>query len=160
MNQRLIRSELKRVSLTQIASVERAQKNRIYPAGTIYVQVSAAPKYTDDIWKILGQSAELPTKYAVLTPLTEIIPSYLTLALRIHTAEWQARYVGEAINISMDLFQFLQVDIHTDIRAQMACVENIKIVDALIECENQTIEKSKEAKDFFLQNMFPAKEVT
>lgn len=146
------------VCLTDIADVDRAQKGKIYPAGTIYVQVSATPKYTDEIWHILKQSGELPGKYAVIIPKIEIIPAYLVLALTRNTAEWQARYIGDAINISMELFKELKIIYHPDIQAQAEILQKISIVDKAIEFESQQVELNKEAKSFFLQNMFPGGE--
>ncbi len=146
------------VSLTDIADVDRAQKGKIYPAGTIYVQVSATPKYTDEIWHILKQAGELPGKYAVIFPKIEIIPAYLVLALTRNTAEWQARYIGDAINISMEIFKDLKVVYHPDIQAQAKILQKISIVDKAIEFESQQVKLNKEAKGFFLQNMFPGGE--
>lgn len=143
------------VCLTDIADVDRAQKGKIYPAGTIYVQVSATPKYTDEIWNILKQSGELPGKFAVIFPKIEIIPAYLVLALTRNTAEWQARYIGDAINISMELFKELKIIYHPDIEAQAEILRKISIVDKAIEFESQQVDLNKEAKGFFLQKMFP-----
>lgn len=156
MNQNRYRSIS--VCLTDIADVDRAQKGKIYPAGTIYVQVSATPKYTDEIWHVLKQSDELPGKYAVIIPKIELIPAYLVLALTMNTAEWQARYIGDAINISMDLFKELKIIYHPDILAQDGILRKISIIDKAIESENQQVELNKEAKSFFLQNMFPGGE--
>ena len=146
------------VCLTDIADVDRAQKGKIYPAGTIYVQVSATPKYTDEIWHILKQSDELPGKYAVIIPKIEIIPAYLVLTLTKNTAEWQARYIGDAINISMDLFKDLKVVYHPDIQVQAEILQKISIVDKAIEFECQQAQLNKEAKSFFLQKLFPGGE--
>lgn len=143
------------VCLTDIADVDRAQKGKIYPAGTIYVQVSATPKYTDEIWHVLKQSGELPGKYAVIIPKIELIPAYLVLALTRSTAEWQAQYIGDAINISMDLFKELKIIYHPDIQAQAKILQKISIVDKAIEFESQQVKLNKEAKSFFLQKMFP-----
>jgi restriction endonuclease S subunit len=156
MNQNKYRSTS--VCLTDIADVDRAQKGKIYPAGTIYVQVSATPKYTDEIWNILKQSGELPGKFAVIFPKIEIIPAYLVLALTRNTAEWQARYIGDAINISMDLFKDLTVIYHPDIQAQAEILRKISVVDKTIEFESQQVELNKEAKSFFLLKMFPGGE--
>lgn len=153
MNRNRYRSTL--VCLTDIADVERAQKGKIYPAGTIYVQVSATPKYTDEIWNILKNSGELPGKFAVIFPKIELIPAYLVLALTMNTAEWQARYIGDAINISMELFKELRIIYHADIEAQAEILRKISIVDKAIEYESQQVELNKEAKNFFLQKMFP-----
>lgn len=153
MNRNRYRSTL--VCLTDIADVERAQKGKIYPAGTIYVQVSATPKYTDEIWNILKNSGELPGKFAVIFPKIELIPAYLVLALTMNTAEWQVRYIGGAINISMELFKELKIIYHPDIQDQAEILQKISIVDKAIEFEHQSVELNKEAKSYFLQNMFP-----
>ena len=156
MNQNKYRSTS--VCLTDIADVDRAQKGKIYPAGTIYVQVSATPKYTDEIWNILKQSGELPGKFAVIFPKIEIIPAYLVLALTKNTAEWQTRFIGDAINISMELFKDLKVVYHPEIEVQTEVLRKISVVDKAIEFESQQVKLNKEAKSFFLQKMFPGGE--
>lgn len=150
-----ITGQLISVSLTDIADIDRAKSNIVYPARTIYVQVSAAPKYTDEIWHILKRPGELPGKYAVVVPKIPIIPSYLVLALTAATAEWQSRYIGDAINISIELFKELKVVYHPDIEIQAKILESVSIVDRAIEIEAEQVRLNKEAKEFFLQNMFP-----
>lgn len=140
--------------LTNIASVERAQSNIIYPAGTIYVQVSACRKNTDEIWNILQKAGSLEGKYAIVIPEIFLIPEYFVIALERVTAEWQARYIGSNINISMDLFRFLKVYYHADVKEQVECLECLQpVIDEIATIERE-IELNQQTKQWFLRKMF------
>ena len=141
--------------LTEIADVERAQINRVYPAGTIYVQVSACKKNTDEIWNELSQEGHIDGKHAVVIPQIDIIPHYLVIALENVTAEWHSRYIGTNINISMDAFKFLNVSYHEDIKTQQEIVEAVRMVERLMWQEKEIIENLKETKRWFNAGMFP-----
>lgn len=140
--------------LTEIAEIERAQKNRIYPAGSIYVQVSACKKNTDEIWNELVEPGTIDGKFAVVIPKTGIIPHYLVIALEKATAEWHSRYIGTNINISMDAFKYLRVMYHEDIKAQLEVIETIRAVEQLMQQEKEIVNNLKESKRWFLQGMF------
>ena len=140
-------------SLIEIARVERAQSRTIYPEGTIYVQVSACPKYTYQIWHLSSKRGHLESKYAVVIPLIEVVPAYFILALESVTKEWQKKYIGDAINISMDLFRFLRVSYHPDLQTQMEIVRKMQVIDQAIEAEQAQVNLNKEAKKWFLDRM-------
>lgn len=106
----------------------------------------------------MKQAAELPGKYAVIRPTVEVIPAYMVQALRVNTEEWQRRYIGDAINIAMELFQYLPVVFHPDIEHQADVLEKIAMIDEAIREEEELIKLEKNAKAFFLQNIFPSQE--
>lgn len=139
--------------LTEICIVERAKKNLTYPKGTIYVQVSAAPKYTNQIWHILESAGTVESKYAVLIPKKEYNPTYFVIALENATEEWRTRYIGKNINISMDLFQHLCVTWHQDISEQSQVLELLIPIQKAIESIQKEIMLEKKTKKWFLDKM-------
>lgn len=112
--------------LTSLAEVKRTEKGRIYPKGTLYIQVSACKRGGEGAWNILDHESTLEDKYAVAIPKIDIIPKYLQIALDYQTPRWHARYVGTNINISMDTFDSLEVEYDDDLEKQKRYVEMIE----------------------------------
>lgn len=139
--------------LTEIAEVERVQKNRKYPANTIYVQVSACAKGTEYIWHLTRQEGTLEDKYAVIIPKIDVIPKYFVVALENVTLEWMHRYVGSSINISMDLFKYLRVAYHPDRKDQYMVLAILNPIQESIQEIEERIENEKKAKQYFLEKM-------
>ena len=71
--------EYKKTVLADIAAIERAD-GRLYPAKTIYIQVSAARRRNGSFF-MTQEMAKLESKHAVIIPKIEIIPEYLLIAL-------------------------------------------------------------------------------
>lgn len=141
--------------LTEIADVERAKKNQIYPKNTIYIQVSACKRNTEDAWMILDKESLLDGKYAVITPRINIIPKYLKYSLESSSEEWHERYIGSNINISMNDFKYLKVRYTENIEHQKKVVEMFEETEFLIEQEQKIIEDYKQVKEWYLDGMFP-----
>jgi len=57
---------IRRHYLTDIADVKRTEKNRVYPKGTIYIQVSACKRNAEGMWMITDHDTPLDDKYAVV----------------------------------------------------------------------------------------------
>lgn len=140
--------------LTSLAEVKRTEKGRMYLKGTLYIQVSACKRGGEDAWNILDHDSALEDKFAVAIPKAEIIPKYLQIALNYQTPRWFARYVGTNINISMDAFDFLEIEYDDDLEKQKRCVEMIDIAEKTAENQNRIIEEYKKMKDWYLQKMF------
>ena len=132
--------------LTDIADIERAQKNKKYPKGTLFIQVSAHKRNADGMWDYLREAGELESKYAVIFPKIDVIPGYLVMALENATDEWLDKYVGKAINISMELFKYLIVSYHPDARDQAEALEQVRCIQELIAAEEKTVKKLEEMK--------------
>ena len=139
--------------LTEIASIERTQKNRVYPVNTIYVQVSACRKGTEKIWNLTHKEGHLEDKYAVIEPKINVIPKYFAIALENVTAEWMHRYIGSSINISMDLFKYLKVAYHPDIKDQYLVLAVLEPIQQEIIDIEKRIEHETEMKKWFLEKM-------
>ena len=139
--------------LTDIASVERTKKDYVYPAGTIYIQVSACKRNSEDAWMILTEDSTLEDKYAVILPTIKINPEYLKYSIESVSEEWHERFVGTNINISMDAFKYLVINY--DSLSKDEFVEKIKEVQFLIEAEQNIINSYKGVKEWYLDKLFP-----
>ncbi|MBQ7264704.1 MAG: hypothetical protein IJS61_01250 [Firmicutes bacterium] len=148
-----LRTEIK--PLTEIADIERVQKNKIYPMKTIYVQVSACKKNSEYIWYMLNDSSILEDKYAVIVPKIDIIPEYLVVVLERVTLRWMHKYVGSSINISMDLFKYLEVEFHISKEMQKFVLSILEPISEEIKLIEERIEKEQAAKKIFCKKMMP-----
>lgn len=142
--------------ITEIATIERAQKDKLYPVGTCYIQVSACKRAGENAWQIVTDKHQsIESKYAVVIPNIGIVPKYLFRALEAATPEWHKKYVGTNINISMDAFEYLKVRYNPDILTQMQVVSYFESMDSEIELIEEQIEMEKGIKKYFLHKMFP-----
>ena len=141
--------------LTDIASVERTKKDYVYPAGTIYIQVSACKRNSENAWMILTEDSTLEDKYAVILPTIKINPEYLKYSIESVSEEWHERYVGTNINISMGAFKYLVINYNPDTDEQEKVVKKFKDVEMLIEAEQNIINKYKGVKEWYLDKLFP-----
>lgn len=144
----------KHVKLLDIAKVERAG-NRYYPAGTIYIQISAAKRTGLPQFRILRKKTKLESKYAVVSPTVEMIPDYFVFALERAAPEWKHRYVGNNINIQMDAFRYFELDYHEDICTQKYICDSLREVQKQIENVERQIGYEQRLKKYMLKNMFP-----
>lgn len=141
------------VLLPEIADVERAVKGKIYPAQTIYIQVSACRKSGKEQWYISKEAGEIENKFAVLVPRTDFDPYYLRIALERSAPEFMHKYVGTNINIQMDAFQRYEFDYHEDKQTQKLIAAFAKKADRGIESEKKTIDTLRELKRYMLGKM-------
>lgn len=144
--------------LTSLAVVKRVEKSKIYPKGTLYIQVSACKRGGEEAWNILDEESTLEDKYAVVIPNIEIIPEYLKIALDYQTPSWHARYVGTNINISMSAFDYFEIEYDSDLEKQKRCVEMIKVAEKAIAEEQSLVDDYKQMKAWYLTKMFVRKE--
>lgn len=143
----------RRVLLTEVADIERAVKGKIYPQGTIYIQVSAARRTGLDQWRISEKEGEIENKFAVLIPKNDINPYYLLIALERSAQEFLHKYVGTNINIQMDAFKRYELDYHADRQTQELIADFSKKANQGIESEKKTIEALHEIKKYMLGKM-------
>lgn len=141
----------KTFKLLEIADVKRA--NGEYPEGTIYIQVSASPRCGLKQFRILKSKQVLESKYAVVIPKINVLNEYLYIVLTREEQEWRHKYTGNNINIQMDSFKYLNINIHKSLDTQKKYVETMKIIDEEIESLESTILQEKELKKWFLSKM-------
>lgn len=127
--------------LTEIATVERAQPSRVYPSGTVYIQVSA----TNGQIHQLATDSTIESKYATIIPKTPINLKYFYIAVKKAIPYFLARYKS-TINIQMKDFEMFDIDIHNDSKTQAYIVEVMEVMNKAEAEEEAYIELLKEAK--------------
>ncbi len=103
-----------RKRLTDIADIERAVSGKEYPPGTVYIQVSARAAEGREQFHRLKYAGKLESKYAAVIPHEGVNQSYLYHLCNEFAGPWAHKFIGEAINISMELFKFLTVNFEPD----------------------------------------------
>lgn len=136
--------------LTEIATVERAQSNRVYPSGTVYIQVSATNGQVHQLTK----NGTIEGKYATIIPKTHINPSYFYIAVKKAVPYFLARYKS-TINIQMKDFEMFDIDIHNDPDTQQYIADVMEVMSTAEAEEENYIELLKEAKRLALGTMKP-----
>lgn len=134
--------------LTEIATVERAQSNRVYPSGTVYIQVSA----TNGQVHQLATESTIESKYATIIPKTPINPKYFYIAVKRAIPYFLARYKS-TINIQMKDFEMFDIDIHNDPDTQQYIADVMEVMSTAEAEEEDYIELLKEAKRLALGTM-------
>ena len=131
----------KEYKLTEIADVQRAKRNQIYPKGTCYVQVSA----THGQINMLTSDNFIETKNAVILPKIEVVPEYFKIALERSVPKFLANYQS-TINIQIADFSFFEIELHEDTMTQLQIVELMRKFDDVIIAEEKTIDVLKKTK--------------
>lgn len=134
--------------LTEIATVERAQSNRVYPSGTVYIQVSATKGQVHQ----LATESTIESKYATITPNIPINPKYFYNAVKRAVPYFLARYKS-TINIQMKDFEMFDIDIHNDPDTQAYIADVMEAMSTAEAEEEDYIELLKEAKRLALGTM-------
>lgn len=141
--------DITRYKLTEIATIERPKKGKIYPKGTVYIQVSA----TDGQVGILGKAAEVENKNVVVTPEISILPMYFKIAIEQAMPEFRTRYQS-TINIQVDTFRYFDICIHNDMQTQAYVVAMVKQADKARLLEEKLVDAYKSRKKYYLDKMF------
>lgn len=141
-------------SVTEIATVERAVAEKIYPAGTTLIRMSAVSGYLQDaVLKYVEEPGEIDSKYCCIVPDENVIRPRILFGL-IDTVldEYMHTYVS-GMNIQAKDFKFLEIPV-----APMAeQIELEKQLNRLDEEEKQTqklITALKDFKTIMLDHMF------
>lgn len=134
--------------LTDIAEIRRAEKNKCYKTGTVYVQVSASDGQT----YMLKSSGFIECKYAVIEPKIYIYPAYFLETVRRKMPEFLARN-KTTINIQIESFQNFNIEIHDSIQTQICIAELMKKADEVMETELELKECYKTFKKTMLGKM-------
>lgn len=138
------------VRLLDVATIERAKAGKTYPAGSVAVQVSATEGQT----RYLAEPSEVEGKYAVIEPTDKrVYPPYLFFVIERELPRFLHTY-QTTINIQMEVFDHMTLDMHDDYETQRAIVELFELVDGRIEREARTIERLKDLKSWHLDTMF------
>lgn len=146
-------NDYKKVKLTDIAYIERAVKDRVYPAGTVYIQVSACRRAGLDQFFLTSEAGPLESKYAVILPKERTDSVYMVEVLNLNADSFMYKYVGTNINIQLDSFKWFELEWHPNYETQ----KNIGLIMTKMreedEREEQTIEDLKDFKKWMLSEM-------
>ena len=136
------------VMLSKLATVERAQANKVYPDGCILIQISATKGQTI----YLEKPKVVESHYAVVIPNDNIVPRYLYFAISNEIEHFMSRYM-QGLNIVCEDINFM--DVHWMRKEyQYVVVALLDVIEMLIEIEIKIIELLKLMKSYFLEQMF------
>ena len=141
--------DYKIVKLTDIASIERAVKGKIYPAGSIKIQLSA----TKGTVEFQDKEGEIESKYAVVQPKTNINKRYLFTSIEKSFPKFYHKFITD-INLQIESLNFLQVCIHNSLETQEYIANVAELNEKEILKEQLIIENYKNLKKNFISNMF------
>ena len=144
----------RQVKLYDVARVERAVTGKIYPAGTVYIQVSACRRADLEQFRITKEAGTLEGKYAAIIPVRPVIPEYLQITLEKSAEEFMRRYVGTNINIQMSAFDRFTLRWQDDLDAQRFVVDSLSAIRYGLEAEGNEINRLQAMKQYFLDAMF------
>lgn len=145
----MINLEYKTIKLKDVCEIQRCH-GEIYPAGTVYLQVSA----TDKNIRILKMEQKLESKYVRFDIKDEISTEYLYIAMQRTQEEFYERYVGSNINIQVEALGEWELQIHTDRETQEKMVNMIKKIDEQSENEKKEIQRLRNLKKGMLEKLF------
>lgn len=140
----------RKMNLLDLVEIERSKKNKLYPAGSILIQLSA----TRGQMKYMDRSGPVDTKYGVMILKDKSInPRYLYFILSVSMSSFLEVY-QTGLNIVPEVFKFMNLEIHTDKKVQDKIA---KMFDDLEDIENnyqKEISRWKDVKQFHLDKMF------
>ena len=141
-----------RWKIGDVAKVERARGTE-YPAGTICIRVSAAKRSNlPEQFRLLTEPEVLNGDSVVICP-RDIEPAYLCEVLNMEAEEWRIRYTGGMINIPMDAFDYLYVNVHQSRETREYMTDVARRIDGLVKEVEERIQEEKDLKDYMLKNM-------
>lgn len=141
------------ISLLEIADIKRLGTKEKMKQGTIYLRISACDKSALNLWKIAKEN-ETGKGLAYLIPKDEWDPDYVVEVLNANKEKFLTRYVGQNINIGIDLLKFYKISYHTDLKTQKTIAKALKNICEQQEKIERKIENLKLYKKYSLDNMF------
>lgn len=140
-----------KIPITELCNIERTQENKLYPAGTVYLQVSATHGQICMTEKIEELKAG---KYVVFKPKNKCYAPYMKEMLTLVMPEFMQTYMT-GINIQVGELKHLEIEWIENVQQQRMFVENVEKLNTAISNEQQCIERLKEFKKQMLSRMFP-----
>ena len=141
--------------LTDIVDIEMAKKGKLYPAGSIKIQMSA----TRGQMFYLETEQEVESHYGVMTvKVDDVIPLYLFNILDGQVEDFLKKY-QTGLNITTDIFDFWEVKIHKKVGTQMAILQQLHQIDIALVYEQNKLDAAEKLKDFHLNALFAGLEM-
>lgn len=142
--------DYKKVKLLDLVQIERAKKDKIYNKGNIIIQVSASK---GQIF-YLDQHTTVESQYVVLTCNNKVINTkYLYYIISDLLPEFLAKY-QTGINIQPEVFNYMELVIHNDIKTQEHIAKIFDKIDEDIKKEEELLKQYQDFKKYHLDKMF------
>lgn len=145
------KAEKVRVPILEICDFERVKKDKVYPVGTVYIQLSA----TDGVVRFLYEEKTLEDKYGVFIPKSDKMPSrYLFYALEYEMPHFLAKYQA-GMNINPDIFKHLEINCFADEAIEGKIAQMLDNLEYYYKNEGKEKDGWVDFKKFHLDGMFP-----
>lgn len=131
--------------------IERAKKGKIYPAGTVLIQLDATK---GEVLRLL-ENETVDTKYACLIPKENENAEYFFRVIE-GTIDGFCETYQTGINLQFDVLKNYNVEYSKNEDEQKSFCERISKLDDLINFEEGLIEGWQNTKKYFLEKMFPS----
>lgn len=114
--------KLKTVCLTEVVEIEpRPTKGKIYPVGTIIIQISA----TKGQVLYLRTPSQIEEKYAVLIPKEDIEPFYLFTVIKKFFPKFFYQY-RQGLNLKAEVLAEFYFPLHQDKNKQQQIIKMLR----------------------------------
>lgn len=140
-------ADYKMVRLTEAADVERAQRGKIYPAGSILIALSA----NSGRMEYLETAGEVDSQWAVAVPKTEYEPWYLYYSVLSRYPKFLHKYMT-GINLTEDALKYFFIPVHPR-EIQKEIVRSFALVEQMERKEEKELEHWKGAKKSYQGRM-------
>ena len=143
--------------VAELASIERAQSGKTYPAGcTLYPLSASSP----ELVRYLPEAGPVPSRFAVLNPHDGVNRYYFFLSVQRAAPKFAHEY-QTGINLQFPvLVKRLKIAYHEDRETQDFVAKSIAKIETAADLVSRQIEADKTAKRRFLQLMFVGENIT
>ena len=144
---------MKKVKITEISTVERAIKNKIYPKYSTLIKLSASDNTSKGGVQLLQKDSEVEQRFAVIIPNVEFDKRYIYFAIFNYFDEFFHKY-NTGINLQFNNLVEMEIEICDDKDTQIQFADILEENEKRIELERSYIDSLKKVKDYFLDKMF------
>ena len=143
--------DYKKVKLLDLVDIERAKKNKVYNKGNIIIQVSASK---GQIF-YLEEDTSVESQYIILNCKDNNITDtkYLYYVISSLLPKFLEKY-QTGINIQPEVFNYMELVIHDDIKTQEHIAKIFDKIDEDIKKEEELLKKYQDFKKYHLGKMF------
>lgn len=145
----------RRININELCDLERSQKDKVYDAGTCYVQMSAVSN-TKKIWHVLEHDSTVTAgKYMMFLPNDgqRYDYEYMMLMLEIEIPKFLVRY-ATTLNVQAEAFNHLTILWIDDDNERRQYTNFLTTYQALIDSEIKLNDSINMFKKVMLDLMF------
>ena len=137
------------IQLSELSTIERAVKGKVYKRGCILLQISA----TDGQILYLDENKEIEAKYAVIIPNPDINSRYLFWSISGNLEDY-LRKVQQGLNIVLEDVFKIPVVWYINPLIQDEIIAVMETINQMERNMMHELDSRKEEKQFYLNNMF------